>query len=177
MTLEERVQRLEDIEAIKYLQGKYQRALDNREFDEIRECFDIEVSTEYCDGYMVYDGRDEAVEFLESCMPCEPNYITNHCVHTPEIDIIDATHASGKWYLQDSLISLLGNWNERGAAIYDNQYIKRDDGKWYIKKIGYTRIFEERVNRNEYNSGQVGNVRFLDAKKAEKEKAEKEKGE
>ena len=33
MTLEERVLRLEDIEAIRYLQAKYQRCLDTRDFD------------------------------------------------------------------------------------------------------------------------------------------------
>ena len=161
MTLEERIQRLEDIEEIRYLQAKYQRCLDCRDFDGIGECFDIDVRTEYCNGYMVYEGRDDAVEFLCSCMLLTmPSY---HLIHGGEVDIIDPTHATGKWYLEDYLISTLTDWDEQGAAIYDNEYIKRD-GKWYISKIGYTRCFEYRASRT-YDVSAVCNTNFFDAVK------------
>ena len=160
MTLEERVQRLEDIEAIRYLQAKYQRCLDCRDFDGIGECFDIDVKTEYCNGYMVYEGRDDAVEFLCSCMLLTmPSY---HLIHGGEIDIIDSTHAKAKWYLEDYLISTLTEWDEEGTAIYNNEYIKREDGKWYISRIGYTRCFEYRAQRT-YDVSAVVNTNFLDA--------------
>lgn len=159
MTLEERIQRLEDIEAIRYLMGRYFCALDTHKWDVIAECFDVDVHTEYCDGFMVYDGREDAAGFLASCML--PEQISSHQGHGYQIDIIDRTHARAKIYLEDTLINFLGHTNQRGSAIYDNEYIKRDDGKWYISKIGYTRVYEEQWPRNEYNSGHVGNVIYL----------------
>ncbi len=160
MTLEERVQRLEDIEAIRYLMGKYFCALDTHDWNTIAQCFDIDVHTEYCDGYMVYDGREDAAGFLSSCML--PEQISMHLGHCYQIDIVDPTHARARIYLEDHLINFLGNTNQHGTAIYDNEYIKREDDHWYISKIGYTRIYEEQWARNDYNSGHVGNVRYLE---------------
>ena len=159
MTLEERVQRLEDIEAIRYLMGKYFCALDIHDWDTVAECFDIDIHTEYCDGFMVYDGRQDAVEFLASCM--FPEQVSSHQGHGYQIDIIDETHAKARIYLEDELINFLNFTNQRGSAIYDNEYIKRD-GQWYIAKIGYVRNYEENYPRNEYNSGHVGNLRYLE---------------
>lgn len=91
MTLEERVQRLEDIQEITYLLGKYFNNLDIHNWEAVAETFDIDVHTEYCDGFMVYEGREDAVGFLESCML--PEQISTHLGHCFQIDIIDATHA------------------------------------------------------------------------------------
>ncbi len=107
---------------------------------------------------MVYEGREDAVGFLESCML--PEQISTHLGHCFQIDIIDATHAKAKVYLEDHLINFLGHTNQHGTALYDDEFIKRD-GKWYISKIGYERIYEEQYARNEYNSGHIGNVQYL----------------
>lgn len=120
--------------------------------------FDIDVHTEYCDGFMVYEGREDAVEFLQSCML--PEQVSTHLGHCFQIDIIDETHAKAKVYLEDNLINFLGHTNQHGTALYDDEFIKRD-GKWYISKIGYERVYEEQYARNEYNSGHVGNVQYL----------------
>ena len=158
MTLEERVQRLEDIQEITYLLGKYFNNLDIHNWEAVAETFDIDVHTEYCDGFMVYEGREDAVGFLESCML--PEQISTHLGHCFQIDIIDATHAKAKVYLEDHLINFFGHTNQHGTALYDDEFIKRD-GKWYISKIGYERIYEEQYARNEYNSGHIGNVQYL----------------
>ena len=164
MTLEERIQRLEDIEEIRQLQAKYQRVLDCRDFDGIGECFADDITTEYCNGYMEYTGKDEAIEFLVSCMPL--TMPSHHLIHGGEIEIVDETHANGKWYLEDFLISTLTDWDERGTAIYSNEYVKVG-GKWLIKKIGYMRVYEFRANRT-YDVNAVVNKTFFDALEAGK---------
>lgn len=58
MTLEERISRLESIESIRYLQAKYQRCLDTRDFDGIAECFTDDVVSSYGNGSMSYQGKE-----------------------------------------------------------------------------------------------------------------------
>ena len=56
MDLEKRIQRLEDIEAIRYLQAKYQRCLDTRDFNGIASCFADDVVSAYGNGDMSFNG-------------------------------------------------------------------------------------------------------------------------
>jgi len=139
MTIEERVTRLEDIEAIRYLQAKYQRCLDTRDFDGIAECFDDEVVSSYGNGSMAYEGKQAVMEFL--CSVMKLNMPSTHLIHGGEIDILDAGNARAKWYLEDYLLHDLYQMKLHGAAIYDVQYVKKD-GRWLIKVIGYERCYE-----------------------------------
>lgn len=139
MTLEERIQRLEDIEAIRYLQAKYQRSLDTRDFNSIAECFADDVVSAYGNGDMSFNGKNNVIGFLMKSMAI--GMPSAHMIHGGEIDIIDANTAKGKWYLQDFLIVKDHNINIHGAAIYENTYAKID-GVWKIKEIGYKRLYE-----------------------------------
>ncbi len=139
MTLEERILRLEDIEAIRYLQAKYQRCLDCRDFDGIASCFNENVVSAYGNGDMAYAGKDNVIKFLMAVMSVEMP--SAHMIHGGEIDIIDADTAKGKWYLQDFLINKEHKVNIYGAAIYENTYVKVN-GIWQIKEIGYKRLYE-----------------------------------
>jgi hypothetical protein len=78
MTIEERIQRLEDIEAIRYLQAKYQRCLDCRDFDGINECFASDVVSSYGNGEMAYTGAENVIAFLASE---EANYISGTVIN------------------------------------------------------------------------------------------------
>lgn len=145
MTLEERITRLEDIEAIRYLQAKYQRCLDTRDFDELASCFTEDVSTSYGNGSMSYEGKDAALGFL--CNSMRIDMPSTHHIHGGEIDILDKTRAHAKWYLEDFLIIEKVDFNMHGAAIYDVDYEKQGE-VWLIKKIGYTRCYEYAEKRN-----------------------------
>lgn len=75
MTLEERITRLEDIEAIRALQAKYQRCLDTRDFDGLAECFAEDVVSSYGNGSMAYEGREAVLEFLRGAAIYDVDYV------------------------------------------------------------------------------------------------------
>lgn len=139
MTIDERITRLEDIEAIRYLQAKYQRCLDTRDFDGIAECFTDEVVSSYGNGSMSYQGKEEVIGFLCSVMTLDMP--STHLIHGGEIDILDPAHATAKWYLEDYLVHQKYQMKLHGAAVYQVEYLK-DNGKWIIASIGYERCYE-----------------------------------
>lgn len=156
LQLEKEIQRLKDIEDIKFLMGKYFRCLDCKLWDEIQECFSEDCTTSYSDGRLVFHGVKDVVNFFVENMP--KSMITKHNGHTPEISIVDEHTAKARWYLSDYLIITSRNWGVRGTAIYDIEYAKKEEG-WKIQKIGYKRIFEERWNRENYEERQIsGNM-------------------
>lgn len=139
LSMEERVERLENIEAIRYLQSKYQRCLDTRDFDGLSECFTEDVVSAYDNGKNAYQGKDAVVGFLAKVMTL--NLTSTHLIHGGEIDVLDPHHATAKWYLEDHLIHKYFLIELHGAAIYNVQYQKIDN-TWLISSIGYERCFE-----------------------------------
>lgn len=165
MTLEERITRLEDIEAIRSLQAKYQRCLDIRDFDGLAECFAEDVVSSYGNGSMSYEGRDAVLNFLREAMTLKMP--SSHLIHGGEIDVKDTSNASAKWYLEDFLLHRKYKLKLHGAAIYDVDYIK-SDGRWQIKSIGYKRCYEYFEFRGLINRLTLGKTTFLDALKKKK---------
>lgn len=159
MTLEERITRLEDIEAIRQLQAKYQRCLDTRDFDGIAECFSDDVVSSYGNGEMSYNGKDAVLEFL--CKVMTLDMPSTHLIHGGEIDVTGET-ASAKWYLEDFLLHQKYKMKLHGAAIYDVEY-RKTDGKWLICSIGYKRCYEYFELRGPVNLLTLGKKTFLDA--------------
>lgn len=139
MTLEERISRLESIESIRYLQAKYQRCLDTRDFDGLAECFTDDVVSSYGNGSMSYQGKEAVMGFLCSVMKLDMP--STHLIHGGEIDILSPDTATAKWYLEDHLLHEKFLVKLHGAAIYTVQYLKTEDG-WRIKEIGYERCYE-----------------------------------
>ncbi|MCQ2182632.1 MAG: nuclear transport factor 2 family protein [Bacteroidales bacterium] len=165
MTLEERITRLEDIEAIRSLQAKYQRCLDIRDFDGLSECFAEDVVSSYGNGSMSYDGREAVIAFLRGAMTLKMP--SSHLIHGGEIDVKDACNASAKWYLEDFLLHKKYKLKLHGAAIYDVDYVKSGD-RWLIKSIGYKRCYEYFEFRGLLNRLTLRKTTFLDALKDKK---------
>lgn len=139
MELEDRITRLEDIEAIRCLQAKYQRCLDSRDFDGLAECFTEDAVSSYGNNTMAYKGRDEIIKFL--CDVMTPQMPSTHLIHGGEIDWIDKSNAKGTWYLEDHLVHKRFLVKLHGAAIYHVEY-RKEDGVWKICSIGYERCYE-----------------------------------
>lgn len=139
MNIEERISRLEAIEEIRYLQAKYQRCLDSRDFDSLAECFCDDAKASYDSANMSYDGKDAIVKFLASVMIYEMP--STHLIHGGEIDYIDKYNAKAKWILEDHLVHQKFLMKLHGAAVYYVEY-KNIDNKWYISSIGYERYYQ-----------------------------------
>ena len=139
MNLEERIQRLEDIEEIRYLQAKYQRCLDSRDFDGLAECFADDAVSSYCDNQKVFHGKEEILDFLMSVMSL--SMPSAHLIHGGEIDWISPTFAKAIWYLEDHLVHKKYLVKLNGTAIYHCEY-KKINNEWKISSIGYERNYE-----------------------------------
>lgn len=159
MEIEERIKRLEDIEAIRFLQARYQRCLDTRDFDGMAECLAPDVVSSYDGGKMSYSGRDEVIAFLKRVMTLDMP--SSHLIHGGEIEILSATGAKAKWYLEDHLLHKKFLVKLHGAAIYDVTYECRD-GLWKIKSIGYTRCYQYVEGRHLLNLLTLKKTVFLD---------------
>jgi hypothetical protein len=136
---------LQELEAIKRLKYKYLRCLDQKRWNELAECLAKDATSAYSGGKYSFEGRDAIMEFLESAMGAD-SFLSSHTVHQPEIEFTSETTATGVWALNDTVIETNANIIIRGAAFYEDEYVKVD-GAWKIKSTGYTRIYEETLSR------------------------------
>lgn len=158
MCLEERITRLEDIEAIRQLQARYQRCLDTRNWEEMGCCFTEDASSAYGNGSMAYRGREAILTFLKGAMSLKMP--STHLIHGGEIEV-DGTAASGIWYLEDYLLHRIFKLKLHGAAIYHVDY-RKEEGCWKICRIGYERCYEYFEFRGLLNQFTLRKTTFLD---------------
>lgn len=128
------------IETIKKLKYTYLRAVDTHDWELLTTTLSEDCSARYDDGKYSFDNRDQLINGLKGHMD-SPQVITMHNCHDPEIELIDESTATGKWYLQDLVFNKDQNWMLFGTAIYTDQY-RLDDGIWRICHTEYQRIME-----------------------------------
>ncbi len=138
---------LNELEAIKRLKYKYLRCIDRKLWDELAECFTEDATSAYSGGKYSFTGRDKIMEFLVGAMG-RPTFISSHRVHHPEIELTGKDTARGVWALEDTVIDTEHQITIRGAAFYEDEYVKLD-GEWKIKSTGYHRTFEEMESRKD----------------------------
>jgi len=132
---------LVEIEEIKRLKYRYVRCLDQKRWDEIADCFVPDAVASYGGGAWAFEGRDAILEFLRSSMGSQ-QFLSAHRVGQPEIDITGPDTATGTWALMDLVLQLEFGVDIRGAAFYEDTYVKVE-GQWRIKSTGYKRTYEE----------------------------------
>ena len=141
------IQELVEIEAIKKLKARYQRAVDTKDWELMRSVLAPDATSVYSDGKYAFEGRDAIVEFLVNSMD-DPAIQSMHHAHTPEIEITSDTTATGTWYLEDFVLSARPSDGAphgtvlHGTGIYHDAYVKVG-GEWQIQRTGYARIFED----------------------------------
>ena len=135
-----------DLEAIKRLKYKYQRCIDTKSWDELRECFTEDAMAAYSSGKFSFDSRDAILKFLQGAMGAD-TFHSCHAVSQPEIELVDERTATGRWCLQDTVIDTNFDMMVHGAAFYEDEYRKGDDGVWRIAKTGYERTYEQMMPR------------------------------
>jgi hypothetical protein len=94
------------------------------------------------------------MKFLRDSLS-DPDIISLHHGHHPEISLTGRAAAKGIWYLEDRLYFTKQNMMLWGAAFYEDEYAKAD-GQWKIKSTGYYRTFEE-IQTRELNMTSAGN--------------------
>jgi hypothetical protein len=136
---------LVEIELIKRVKYAYFRCLDLKRWDEIGELFTKDATCAYSAGAYSFEGRDAIVEFFRKAMGRE-TFLSSHKAHHPEIDLTGPDTATGVWALEDIVIDVQWELDIRGAAFYEDDYVKVD-GVWLIQRTAYKRVFEEISSR------------------------------
>ena len=149
---------LREIEAIKRLKYRYFRFLDQKRWDELKECFVEDATSAYSDGKYSFAGREQIMGFLTGALG-RSTILTAHTGHHPEIDFISDHSATGIWALEDTVIDLENKVTIRGAGFYHDEYVKVG-GQWKLKVTGYQRTFEELESRADTPSLTVTANRF-----------------
>lgn len=127
---------MDDIEAIKQLKARYCRLMDTKNWADYRRCFTDDVTMDTTDsGGNVITGADEFLIFLVAAIG---GVVTVHQCHTPEIDVISATEASGIWAMEDMLRFPDGS-ELHGYGHYQERY-QKDGNDWLIKASTLTRL-------------------------------------
>ena len=137
-----RVQRLEDIEAIKQLKHRYFRSIDMADIETLATLFteDVEVDYEGASYHWQVQGRDNMVAAVAGAF--NATVIACHTAHHPEITVTAPDAAEGLWYLTDTMVDLARGVTTAGSALYRDAYVKTG-GEWLIRRTTYKRVFEQ----------------------------------
>lgn len=136
LTMEQRLRRLESIEAIKQLKHRYLRACDDQDPAAVRGCYaegDIELDFGRVGSFR---SRDELVETFSN-LACQPHIIEMHHAQNPEIALRDEDHATGCWGLYYFLINTRDQMTTQLAGHYQDSYVRTAEG-WRICASTFT---------------------------------------
>jgi hypothetical protein len=144
VTLEQRLSRLEAIEAIKQLKARYFHACDHKELEAVRECFSPgKIDLVY--GRIGNFSDREQMLTVFSELACQPHIVEMHHGQNPRIEILDDENATGIWGLFYYLIDTRRQTVTQLAGYYEDGYIRRHD-QWAITRSHYhvtsTQIFD-----------------------------------
>ena len=137
-----RVQRLEDIEAIKQLKHRYFRSIDMADIETLATLFteDVEVDYRGASYHWQVQGRDNLVAAVAEAFNAQ--VIACHTGHHPEIAVTAPDAAEGLWYLTDTMVDFARGVTTAGSALYRDAYVKVG-GEWRIRRTTYRRIYEQ----------------------------------
>ena len=132
-----RIQRLEDIEAIKQLKARYCSLCDDGyDADGLAELFTEDA---VWDGGAlgVAEGREKIRRFFQNTPKVMPFAV--HMVMNPSIEV-DGDSARGRWYLFQTATFKPADSAIWGSARYDEEYV-RIDGEWKFRSLHLTSKF------------------------------------
>jgi hypothetical protein len=130
--LRRRVERLEDLEAIRRLKARYLNACDAQDPERAKECFATgEVLIDM--GHVGVFRDREAFAALYKAAGCQPFILDMHHGANPEIEFTDATHARAQWALEYRNINTQARTVTFVSLIYHDEYAKQN-GEWKITK-------------------------------------------
>jgi hypothetical protein len=132
---------LEEIRRLKY---RYLRAVDQKRWDLLESTLTPDAVTEYGTKTMgkplLLNGRAEILAFMRQNLD-GPGIVTFHFGGQPEIEI-DGDTATGTWAFEDTIIVREHRLLIKGAAHYEDNYVRTPDNGWQISRVAYVRAFE-----------------------------------
>jgi hypothetical protein len=136
MTIEERLQRLEDDRAIRDLKARYLRACDAKDPDGIATTLLPDASIRY-EGFPPFDDRAAFLAVYEQ-FGCAPGIFDIHHGGNGVISFDGPDRATGQWSLLFHNINLASRTVTQFGVEYDDVYVRRD-GQWWIGQTCSTR--------------------------------------
>jgi SnoaL-like domain len=130
VTIEERLQRLEDDRAIRDLKARYLRCCDLRDPEGVRDTLLPEGAVIAYEGFPAFDNRDGFVEVFRQ-MGCQPGIHDIHHATNGVISFESPTRATGLWSLHFKTIILANRSVTEMGLEYSDVYVKQDD-RWWI---------------------------------------------
>ena len=131
-TLEQRLQQLEDKNAISELKYRYLNACDEKHPEQVLECFasgEIDINF----GHIGQFSRRENFVALYAEMACHDNIVDMHHAQNPIINLVDDHHANAKICLRFQSINTEAKTHLHMGGHYLDEYYKRDN-QWLIVK-------------------------------------------
>ncbi|EKT4466733.1 nuclear transport factor 2 family protein [Pseudomonas putida] len=140
MDLEQRIDRLEALEAIRQLKHRYLNACDLKDVAAIRDCFAAgEVLIDYGPLGLFCDREPFLALFRE--LACVPRVIDLHHAANPEIDFQDADNARARWALHYQNRDGETGATRQLGGFYQDRY-QRVEGQWRIVETVFRGHFE-----------------------------------
>ena len=133
-SLEERVQYLEDVKELRELMFRYCYTMDAGDWDGVMDCYAKECSCNF--GHFSHGEqatRAEVEHFFQKVLMAM-FVVFIHRIVNDIIEIQDATHATGKWYLDEPCILQETKRAAWSACTYYVDFIK-ENGKWKFKRV------------------------------------------
>jgi SnoaL-like domain len=130
--LRRRVQRLEDLEAIRALKARYLNACDAQDPQTAKNCFAAGAVLIDMGHVGVFHDR-EAFAALYTAAGCQPFILDMHHGANPQIEIVDDTRARGVWALEYRNINTQEKTVTFVSLVYHDEYLKQD-GEWKISR-------------------------------------------
>ena len=138
MTIEARLQKLEDDRAIRDLKARYLRACDTKDREGMRDTLLPGGAVIAYDGFPAFDNRDDFVAIYAQ-MGCVAGIFDIHHGANGIITFESAERATGKWSLYFHNINLATKSLTQMGVEYDDVYVKQDR-RWWIAETRTKRL-------------------------------------
>ena len=115
-----------DIESIKELKTKYWRCVDNKLWDEVKECFTEDAVIDYPNG--IFQGREAIAQSFKDTLSHGP---VAHQGRNLEIELTSDAKAKASWQADVAMTDPRTNASLKIRSAYEDEYVKQGDA-WVI---------------------------------------------
>ena len=144
--IERRLQRLEDIEAIRQLKARYFHACDAKDVTAIRDCFGSgEIHIDYGAIGQFHAREDFVAVYVE--MACHSHVIDMHHGQNAQIRWVSPEQASAVWDLYFFQVNTQTGMLTQLAGYYEDRYGKHN-GQWVILETVF-RVTSSLISQND----------------------------